>query len=96
LRFLQKAEPSERSGEIEMRHRLIWIGLDAPAEPRNRFGVCAETRSEHADTVHPAECSDIAGREAERLIDVELRFRTSTHKKLRPTNENVSVGQISI
>src|SRR5215207_8185283 len=96
LGFLQKTEPRERSGEIKMRHRLIWIGLDAPAEPRNRVGVGTETRSEHADTVHPAECSDISGREAERLVDVGLRFRATTEKKLCPTDENVSVGQIPI
>ena len=44
----------------------------------------------------PTECTDIAGREAERLVDVGLGFPAATEKKLRPADENVSVGQISI
>jgi hypothetical protein len=95
-RFLQLAEPRERSGEIEMRHWLIWIGLDAPADPRDRFRVGTEMQFEHADTELPTEGADIARREAERLVDVGLGFPAATEKKLRPTDENMSVCQISI
>ena len=75
---------------------LIWVGLNAPAQPCDGFCVGPELRFGNADTVDPSKRIDIAGREAERLVDMGLGFRAATEKNLGPTNASVSVGQISI
>ena len=69
---------------MEMRDGIISVGLDAAAQPCDRFRVGTELQLGDADDQHPPEGTDIAGREAERLVDMGLGFRAATKKKLAP------------
>ena len=73
----------------------IAVGIDAPAQPRDRFRVGAELQFGDTGNRHPPEGGDIAGRETERLVDIGLGFRAASEKKLGPTDASVSLGQIS-
>ena len=42
LRLIQRAEQRQSSGEPEMRNGMISVGLDAPAQPSDCFGVCVK------------------------------------------------------
>ena len=63
---------------------------------RDRFRIGTELRFSDTDKHHPSEGADIAGREAERLLNMGFGFYAATEKILSPTNTSVSVGQISI
>jgi hypothetical protein len=75
---------------------VIWIGLDAPAKPSDRFRIGTHLRLSEADTVHPPEGVDIARRKAERFLNMSLGIRAATEKRLGPTDASVGIGQISI
>ena len=61
-----------------MRHGIIPVGLDAPAQPRHRFGVDAELQLSEGYELYPTEGAGIAGRQAERLVDMSFRLRPPT------------------
>src|SRR5229473_1961750 len=77
-RLVQRAEQRQGSGEKEMRHGIISIGLDGPLQPGDRFRIGAELQLGDADEYHPLEGEGIAGRQAERLLDMGLGLRAAT------------------
>src|SRR6516225_11899662 len=79
-----------------MREGEIAVGLDAPAQPGNRFGVVAVTQFGGTGKKHPAVSEDIAGREPERLLDMGLSLLASTKKVLGHTDAGMHGGQISV
>ena len=79
-----------------MREGIISVGLDAPAQPSDRFLVGAEQQFGETDKHHPPVGIGIARREAKRLVDMGLGLRAATEKKLGETDEGMSVGQIAI
>jgi hypothetical protein len=74
----------------------VAVGIDAPTQPRDRFRVSTDLRFGDTDQHHPSEGADVAGREAERLVDMAFGFRAATEKKLGSTDASVSVGQILV
>ncbi len=86
-RLVQRAELRQGGGEMEMREGIIAVGLDASAQPSDRFGIGAELQLGEADEHHPPEGKDIARREAKRLVDMGLGFRAATQKILGQTDQ---------
>ena len=95
-RLIQLTDERQGSREIEMRNGIISVGLKAPAQPDNRFGVGALPKFGETDkhTSSIDEC--IARREAECLVDMSFGFPAPTKKKLREPDERVRRGQIPI
>ena len=79
-----------------MRTGVIWVGLKAPAQPNNRFGVCALPKFGLTDKQTPDIDEWIAGRETERLLHMGLGFPAPTEIKLRNPDAPVRHGQIPI
>ena len=79
-----------------MCEREIAVGLDAPAKPGHRFGIVAAPQLGSTGKHHPAVGEDIAGREAEGLLDMGLGLLGSTEKALGHTDAGMRHGQISI
>ena len=79
-----------------MRHGMISVGLDAPAQPGNRLCAGADKQLGDTDIHRPPVGVIIARREAKRLVDMSLGFLAPTEKKLAETDEAMSVGQVAI
>ena len=61
-----------------MRDSEIAVALDAPAQPGDGFGVVAVPELGGTDKHQPAVGEDVAGREAERLLDMGRAFADET------------------
>jgi hypothetical protein len=70
-RLIQTAEQRQGSGKVEMREGKIAVGLDAAAQPGDRFGVRVKLLLCDASNHHPSVGKDIAWREAQRFVNVE-------------------------
>ena len=66
-----------------MRDGMISVGLDAPAQPGNRFHVGAERQLGETDKHRPPVGVVIARREAKRLVDMGLGLLAAAEKKPR-------------
>src|SRR5882672_5768940 len=71
-RLTQRAEQCKGSSEPKMRRRIISVSLDASTEPSDCFGICIELHLGEANIEQPPEGVDIARREAERFVDMDL------------------------
>ena len=61
---------------------IISVGLEAPTQPDDRFGIGTELRlGEATHTIHRVS-KDVARRKAECLVDVSFGFCASTEKIL--------------
>ncbi len=96
LRLIQPPQLCQCSGKIEMREGQIALGIDAPAQPYDRFRVSTEKRLGATQKHHPPKRVDIVWREAERLVDMGLGFRGTTKQILGKTDASIRAGQISI
>ena len=76
--LIQLTEVRQGSSEIEMRSGVISVGLKAPAQPNNRFGIGALPKFGETDKHAPDIDVCIAGREAERLLDMGFGFPAPT------------------
>jgi hypothetical protein len=72
------------------------VGLRAPAQPNNRFGVGAVRKFGETDIHRPDVDAGIAGREPERLLGMGFGFCALTEKELRSPDIRVRSGQIPI
>ena len=79
-----------------MRVRHVPVGINAPTKPDDSLIVSINLRFGDTDQHHPSEGTVIAGREAERLVDMGFGFRAAPEKKLGPTDTRVSLGQILV
>ncbi|SRR5579871_5064121 len=52
-RLIQRAETCKGGGQVEMCDGIISVGLQAPAQPHDRFGLGVEQQLGNADIVHP-------------------------------------------
>ena len=93
--LIQLTDERQGGREIEMRTGVISVGLKAPAQPNNRFGVGALPKFGETDKHGPDIDECIAGREAEGVLDMSFRFRAPTQIKLRNPDARVRAGQIS-
>src|SRR6266851_4221935 len=91
-RLVPRAKQCQRCGKRKVRHGIISVGLDAPAQPRCRFGVGAELQLSEACELHPTEGSGIAGRQAERLVDMSFGLTPPAQKVLGGADEPMCVG----
>src|SRR6516162_1362830 len=66
--LIQLTDERQGGRKIEMRIGEISVGLKAPAQPNNRFGVGAVPKFGETDNQSPDIDVGIAGREAERLL----------------------------
>ena len=78
----QSAQMGEADSEPQVRHRVVSIGFDSTAQPRNRLFVAAEDKLSDARHRHPYMRARIARTESERLSDVSLGFFGTTNKIL--------------
>src|SRR5215472_12507639 len=72
--LIQLTDERQGSREVEMRTGVISVGLKAPAQPSNRFGVGALPKFGDADKRSPDIDECIAGREAEGVLHMSFRF----------------------
>ena len=78
--LIQLTDERQGGREKEMRTGVISVGLKAPAQPNNRFGVGALPKFGETDKQTPDIDECIAGREAERLLDMGFGFPAPTEK----------------
>jgi len=76
---IQFAGIRQGCGELETRQRILWVSLDGPPQPYNRFSGGLLPQLGATDHKHPLVCSMIAGRQAKRLTDMGFGFCTSTN-----------------
>jgi hypothetical protein len=72
------------------------VGLDASAQPSERFRIGALPQLGDTGIHHPQVYGDIARREAERLRDMGFRLYASADDIFGSTDGRVCAGQISI
>src|SRR4029077_7347699 len=77
-RLIQLTDVRQHSGQIEMRIGVISVGLKAPAQTNNCFGVGAVPKFGETDKHSPGRDVGIAGREAERLLHMGFSFPAPT------------------
>src|SRR5690242_6424997 len=87
--LIQLTDERQGSREVEMRTGVISVGLKAPAQPNNRFGVGALPKLGEADKQTPDIDECIAGRETKRLLHMGFGFPTPTEIKLRNPDARV-------
>ena len=78
--LIQLPDVRQDSRQIEMRSGVISVGFKAPAQPNNRFGVGAVPKFGDTDIQSPDIDGVIAGREAERLLDMGFGFPAPTQE----------------
>src|SRR6516225_2722338 len=81
--LIQLTDERQGGREIEMRTGVISVGLKAPVQPNNRFGVGALPKLGETDKHSPDIDECIAGREAEGVLHKNFRFPALPQIKLR-------------
>ena len=82
MRLVQSTKLREGGGQIKICGRIISIGLDRPAKPRDRLLIFAEVELRQAREIHPDISHRIARTEAQGLSNVCLGFFGATDKDL--------------
>jgi hypothetical protein len=95
-RLALRSEQREGRGEVEMADGIIVVAFEAPAQPSDRFGIGTQVQLGVADPYHPIAGIGIAGRQAERLVNVGLGLSGATKLILGVTYKRVRRSKISI
>ena len=82
MRLVKSTKLREGGGQIKICGRIISIGLDRPAKPRDRLLIFAEVELRQAREIHPDISRRIARAEAKDLGNVSLGFFGATDKYL--------------
>jgi hypothetical protein len=77
--LIKLTKVGQLSGEIEVCHRIVTVGLDGSPQPRGRFGISPLPRVRDTDICKPQICEGVARRETERLTGMCLGLRASTN-----------------
>jgi len=87
---------SQRDGEPKMRNRKNSVAGGGPAQPVNRLLVIAKRNFGVTQERKPYVGESIARTEAQRLVNMWLRFIGSADKNLGEPNECLRVRKISV
>ena len=79
---------------MEMRGGEISVGVEAPAQPSDRFGIAIELCLGDTDPHHPDIGLGVARRKAECLVDVGFGFFGSTKQYFGVPDESMNAGII--
>src|SRR3984957_1415554 len=95
-RLARRSEQRLGRGEMEMAEGIIVVAFEAPAQPSDRFSIGTQLQLGEADPHHPIAGIGIAGRQAERLVNVGLGLGCATKWKLGGSYKRVRRSKISI
>src|ERR1700690_764827 len=73
-----RSEQRQGRGEMEMAEGIIVVVFEAPAQPSDRFSISTQLQFGEADPHHPIAGIGIAGRQAERLVNVGIGLGGAT------------------
>lgn len=96
MRLVQSTQLRKRSAQVEVGDRIVSVGLDRSAKPRDGFLISAEKGFRVARKTFPGMGVRIARAEPQGLADMGLSLLGATDENLAKSDKGVRAGEVSI
>jgi hypothetical protein len=96
IRLVESTKLGRRGGQVKVCDRIISVGFDRSAKPRNGSFIIAEKGLRIACKILPCMGIGIARAEAQRLADMSLRLFGATDENFAESDKGMGAGKVSI